>query len=108
MRKRLIIFSVLALFGQVIQGLLLHPYQTMQNLVREKIFAWLSFVPIVLLIFSWGLHYFYQVVFMGCEVFISFLPVAQFIFEWWLSFLVYWQLLLFYLLLRFAWAFWTD
>ena len=37
---------VYALF-QIGQGLLLHPYSTMQSLVRQPAFGWLVFLPMI-------------------------------------------------------------
>ena len=37
---------------QVVQGLLIHPYQTMRQVVRERVFIWLSFSPVFLWIFG--------------------------------------------------------
>ncbi len=37
---------------QVVQGLLIHPYQTMRQLVREKVFVWMTFSPVFLWMFS--------------------------------------------------------
>ncbi|MFH2118386.1 MAG: hypothetical protein ABII10_01470 [Candidatus Paceibacterota bacterium] len=102
--------SLLYSVGQITQGLFLHPYQTMQLLVREKVFFWLSFlptgvwvvarlfwglvmVPLVRLVFSCN-----QTGFTGC----SFIP---FFARWLLYFCVLWQLVLLYLLVRFSYAF---
>ena len=37
---------------EITQGLLIHPYQTMRQLVRERVFAWMVFSPIFLWVFS--------------------------------------------------------
>ncbi len=102
--KRAILFSGLVLVSQVIQGLFLHPYQTMQNLVKEKVFVWLSFAPLFFLLLSLALNWL-----VGQLVaWQLFKPVINFVFAWWLIFLSYWQALLTYLLLRFVWAFWAK
>ncbi len=91
---------------QITQGLLLHPYQTTQSLVREKVFGWmvwlptitvgsvyvvwkLAIVPIVRLIFACEAST-WQV----CRV----LPPMS---NWLVFFCVYWQILLLYLWVRF-------
>ena len=33
---------------QVVQGLLIHPYQTMRQLVRGKVFVWMACSPVLL------------------------------------------------------------
>jgi hypothetical protein len=105
-----IIASVFYSIGQITQGLFFHPYQTMQLLVREKVFSWLVFlpvgvwviarlvwglliVPLVSLIFSCS-----QTGFIGCE----FIP---FVARWLFYFCALWQLVLLYLLVRFIYAF---
>lgn len=104
-QKRTILFSISLLLGQVTQGLLIHPYQTMQNLVREKVFVWLSFIPtvfFVLVLISWRL--------LGnipiCFEFSFFVELFHFFLIWILNFLFYWQLLLIYFLIRFSLVFW--
>lgn len=101
--------SVLYSIGQITLGLLLHPYQTMQTLVPDKVFVWMTalptislavvtilwryaFVPTVQLVFSCQATGFW-----GCEL----LPLVS---NWLTFFCVYWQLLLLYLLLRFHWV----
>lgn len=44
--KMIHITSFLYAIAQITGGLLLHPYQTMQSLTREKVFAWMTFLPI--------------------------------------------------------------
>ena len=84
---------------QIAQGLLLHPYQTMQNLVIEKIFIWTSFLPAFVLIFLitlWRL--------IAHALFYPYLPppLWQFLADWVFFFCFYWQALLLYLLARFV------
>jgi hypothetical protein len=109
-RWRVALISLLYSSGQIVIGLLLHPYQTMQSVVRDKVFMWLALspmvvlggitvlwrfmiVPIVRLVFSCQASGFW-----GCEV----LP---FISNWITFFCIYWQVLLVYLLVRFSWVF---
>lgn len=111
-RFRYAVSSLLYSVGQITLGLLLHPYQTMQTLVPDKIFVWMTalptitlaivtvlwryaVVPVVQLVFSCSATHFW-----GCE----FLP---FISNWLTFFCIYWQLLLLYLLLRFRWV-WAN
>lgn len=92
--------------GQITLGLLVHPYQTMQLLVEDKVFVWMSLLPTLIL--------------AVLTIFWRFLlvPMVQVVFTcqtsslWaceWLSFVsnfvtfycIYWQVLLMYLLFRF-------
>lgn len=102
-----IITSAIYALAQISGGLLLHPYQTMQSLVRDRVFVWMTLlpsailalvtvfwrfilVPIVQLFFSCS-----AASFVGCQ----WLP---FISNWITLFSLYWQILLFYLLVRFS------
>ncbi len=96
--------------GQITLGLLLHPYQTMQSLVRDKVFIWMALLPTGVLALVTVLWRFAVVPlvrlffscqssnFGGCE----WLP---FISNWLTFFCIYWQILLMYLLFRFGWVF---
>lgn len=111
--KRAIIFSGLVLLGKVVQGLFLHPYQTMQGLVKEKVFVWLSFIPLFFLFLSFIVSFFAGKLIVSCDFvqLINWQLIKQiiiFIFNWWLVFLIFWQALLIYLLFRFALAFWGE
>ena|SRR3989344_9467291 len=104
--------SVIYSIGQIGLGLLLHPYQTMQMLVEDKVFVGMTLlptgilaivtllwrgliVPLVRLFFScqtsgfWACHYL---------IFIS---------NWLTFFMIFWQILLLYLLFRF-WTVWSQ
>lgn len=102
-----IVLSIAYSLAQITAGLLLHPYQTMQSLVRDKVFSWMALlptlvlaivtvlwrfalVPLVRLAFSCS-----QVDFFGCDI----LP---FLSDWITFFCIYWQILLLYLLFRFS------
>jgi hypothetical protein len=95
---------------QITQGLLVHPYQTMQALVQEKVFVWMSLLPslflaVVTIVWRFGIVPLVQLVF-SCEQ--SGLGICEFLpfFSNWLTFFcIYWQTLLLYLLFRFSWAF---
>lgn len=110
MKKRKLVLSTTYSLGQISVGLVLHPYQTMQALVREKIFVWMSLLPSLLLMVTTVL---WKIVIV---------PLVRFVFSCsqsvvincdWLSFIsnvisfycIYWQLLLFYLLIRFSSAY---
>ena len=102
--------SLLYSIGQITQGLFLHPYQTMQLLVREKVFFWLTFLPMGVWVVArlfWGLIIVplvrltfscSQTGFMGCDL-ISFFS------RWLFYFCILWQLILLYLFVRFSYAF---
>lgn len=110
MKKRKLVLSATYSLGQISVGLVLHPYQTMQALVREKVFVWMSLLPSLLLMTTTVLWK------------IAIVPLVRYIFSCseavifncdWLSFVsnaisfycIYWQLLLFYLLIRFTSAY---
>lgn len=95
---------------QITQGLFLHPYQTMQSLVRDRVFFWMTFlpvgvwvcvqlawdfivVPVVRLAFSCTHNPFW-----GCEL-------IPFVARWLLYFCILWQVVLLYLFVRFLYAF---
>jgi hypothetical protein len=90
MKKRAAILSIFYALGQIGQGLLLHPYQTMQSLVRDRVFLWMIFLPMIVL----G---------MGKLVgmLVSALVFSAFLVNWFIFFCLYWQCLLLYLLVRF-------
>lgn len=105
-----IIVSFAYSIAQIVQGLFFHPYQTMQSLVRDKVFFGLTFlpslvwicaklawslviVPVVRLVFSCSVSGFW-----GCQL-------IPFMTHWLLYFCTLWQVVLVYLLLRFSYAF---
>lgn len=107
MRIKQVVFSVIYSLGQITVGLLLHPYQTMQSLVMQRIFIWLTLlpclflsfltilwkyamVPIVQTVFSCSVVHFF-----ACDWIIFVSNVVTF-------FCIYWQVLLLYLLVRFT------
>ncbi len=93
-------------FGSRTQGLIIHPYITMREIVREHFLRPLTFIPTVIWIISWiaamiigriGL-------FFNLHLQTWTIPVGKsLVFAWcWLSwFLLLWQILLSYLYLRF-------
>ncbi len=105
---RLAFLSTTYSVGQIILGLLVHPYQTLQFVVREKVFGWLVAFPFVLLcvlVAMWRLLFF--PLFVDFAFFHSLFSQFFFAFlaRWVLLFCVYWQILLAYLFFRFAAAF---
>lgn len=96
--------------GQISLGLVLHPYQTVQSLVRDRVFAWMSLLPSLFLAFvtvgwRWGLVPTVRLVF-SCQTTPFFAcDWLQFFSNWLTFFCIYWQVLLLYLLFRFHWAF---
>lgn len=110
MSKTDIVLSVLYALGQITLGLLLHPYQTVQSLVRDKTFFWMAvlplmtsilakiawsylLVPVVRLVFSCSTSLFW-----GCDL-------IPFFANWLVFFCVYWQIMVAYLFIRFSLAF---
>jgi hypothetical protein len=105
-----VVLSVVYSLAQIAQGLLVHPYRTMQSLVRERVFFVLTFLPVLVWVFAkllWSLVIVPVVRlvfscsasgFVGCE-FIPFLT------NWLLYFCILWQMMLVYLLVRFEYAF---
>lgn len=110
------VIAVLASFlysiGQITLGLLLHPYQTMQSLVQDKVFIWMTLLPVGVYVIAKVLWLFVLVPvvryvfscstssFFGCDL-------IPFVANWLVLFCVYWQVLLLYLLLRFFLVFRT-
>jgi len=101
-----ITLSFIYSLGQITLGLLLHPYQTMQSLVRDKIFIWMTLLPTVVLALVTVLWKYLTVplvrLFFSCgnnDVFLC--QLLPFFSNFLTFFCIYWQLLLFYLLLRF-------
>lgn len=86
---------------QVIQGQLLHPYQTMRQLVREKVFIGMTFSPI----FLWAI---FLVVWRILDVLLFWMIPYQgfwiFLALWFAVGIVLYQILLLYLLIRFLHA----
>lgn len=93
--------------GQITLGLLVHPYQTMQSLVQDKVFIWMTLLPtgllaVVTAIWRFAVVPSVRVIFScqatgfgGCD----WLPLVS---NWITFFCVYWQVILLYLLVRFS------
>jgi hypothetical protein len=86
-------------FFEIIQGLLIHPYQTMRQLVRERVFAWMVFAPVFLWVVSfvvWKLLedlFFFAIPYSGFWLFIAL---------WFTIGIGLYQILLLYFLYRFS------
>lgn len=107
MNTKKLITSILYNIGEIGQGLLMHPYQTMQSLQQEKVFAWMTLFPSGVLATTTLIWRFVIVPFVrnffscstsqfwACES-------VFFLAEWMTFFCIYWQILLLYLLFRFS------
>ncbi len=96
-------------FAQIMQGLLLHPYQTMQSLVRERVFVWMAATPTVVLA-GLTLVWRYLIVplvssVVSCSEIPSICTGLDFLALWVIFFCFYWQIMLLYLLFRFRWGY---
>lgn len=101
-----LILSLLA----ITWGLLIHPYQTMQSLLREKSFVWMCLLPSVAFLITktiwlWVVVPLVRFVFTCHSTPLFACDLIPFFANWLTFFLVYWQILLLYLLIRFAKAF---
>lgn len=98
MQKRTLFTSSAYSILQATAGLLLHPYQSMQYLIEGKAFSWMAFIPIPLLglflLSWWGLI---QLLFN----YAPYIGLWAFILIWGCCFFAFWQILLFYLFVRF-------
>jgi hypothetical protein len=93
-------------FGSRTQGLLIHPYVTMREIVREHFLRPLAVLPVVMWIMSWvaavvigriGLW----LDFAGLWWTVPLGKVLVFLWMWFTVFLVLWQMVLGYLYVRF-------
>jgi hypothetical protein len=95
-----VIKSAIYSLGQITLGLFLHPYQSMQNLVRDQVFIPLMLLPTLLasifyILFAWWLlALFYD----GSVIF-------RLVYRSFFFFFLFWQILLIYLFYRFRRAF---
>lgn len=96
--------SLLYSTGQLSLGLFLHPYRSMQILVRGKVFSPFAFLPSLLFL----LFYFIFEKISYFQVIFSEIFLLRFSKQLLLSFLFYWQVILLYLLFRFSRAFWKQ
>lgn len=100
------VLSVIYSLGQISLGLLLHPYQTLQQVVKDQVFQWLIILPsffLMSLVVLWRVmivplvrHFF------TCQT-TTFLPcrMLPFLAHGVILFAALWQILVLYLWLRF-------
>ena len=99
-RFLLILESVIYSSGQMLLGLFLHPYRSMQILVKNKILLPFVFYPTFFILFFYlflrvdVISYFYSNIF-----------IFRFLYQVFIFFCFYWQMALFYLWIRFNRAF---
>lgn len=86
-----------ALF-QILQGLLIHPYPTMRQLVREKVFVWMTASPVFLWLSAVVMWKLTELVLFSLFPYIGF---WMFLALWFTTGIALYQILLIYLLLRF-------
>lgn len=99
--------------GQITLGLLLHPYQTMQSLVRDRVFVWMSLLPtvvlaLVTLVWRFLIVPIVSLVFSCQNLSVAVCEVLPFVSNVITFFCLYWQVLLLYLMFRFSWGFRQD
>lgn len=104
------IASFLYALGQIMLGLLVHPYQTMQLLVQEKVFVSLSLLPTILLgivtvIWRYVVVPSVQLVFSCGSTRFWACQYIDFVSNWLTFFMIFWQILLLYLFFRFWWVY---
>lgn len=107
MNKYSVFLSITYSIGQITLGLLLHPYQTMQSLVEDKVFVWMTLLPtgVLAIVTVWWRFLIVPTVKLvfSCQktglIDCSWLPFFS---NWLTFFCIYWQILLLYLLFRFA------
>jgi len=103
-------WSVIYSISQIIGGLLLHPYQTMQSLVRDRVFVWMSLLPMAVLaittvVWRFGVVPLVQLIFSCAASGLWLCNWLSFLSNWLTFFCLFWQILLLYLLFRFTVAF---
>ena len=91
-------WSVVYSISQITLGIIMHPYQTMRQIVREQVFSWMVLLPVALWVF--GLVVWRVVSWLLLTV-IPFPNFWTFLALWFSMFCMLYQLLLFYLLIRF-------
>lgn len=110
MKYSVAFFSSFYAICQIGLGLLLHPYQTLQSVVQEKVFGWMVFFPLMVLV---GLMLIWRVLLLpvlefsfDCYPNMPFLCNAAFFAARWIEFYcLYWEVLLVYLFARFSQVF---
>jgi hypothetical protein len=84
---------------QIVQGLLMHPYQTMRQLVRERVFVWMVGSPIFLWLGSVIVWKILNVLLFSLFPYPGF---WTFLALWFTIGIGFYQILLTYLLIRFS------
>ena len=102
--------SLIYSLAHITAGLLLHPYQTMQSLVQERVFVWMTLLPTVVLalitlFWRFGMVPVVRLLFSCTETGFWLCDWLPFLSNWLTFFCVYWQVLLFYLFVRFTLVF---
>ena len=83
--------------GQIVLGLLLHPYRTMQLIVKGKVFTPFVFFPLLMVALLFlGSKLDFLMSFYSSNIIFSILVKTV------LIFLILWQMILAYLLIRFS------
>jgi hypothetical protein len=103
-------FSGLYAVFRISVGMVVHPYQTLQSVVQEKIFLWLTLLPSVILfilMLNWRFWILPNLeIWFECQPHYPYICTAvRFLAAWISFFCLYWQLLVGYLTVRFLLAF---
>jgi len=99
--------SLIYAVGEIGQGLLLHPYQTMQSLQQEKIFSWMTLFPsltlgVLILLWRFGVIPLVRLFFSCSSSGFWGCTGVVFLADWVSFFCLYWQIFLLYLFIRFS------
>ncbi len=105
--------SLLYSLSQIGVGLILHPYQTMQGLVSDKVFIWMTLFPMGVLAVVTILWRFFivptvRLIFSCQQTQLFACDLLPFLSNWITFFCIYWQILLLYLFFRFWVAFKSE
>jgi hypothetical protein len=85
--------------GAVLLGFLTHPYKTVQDVVRQRIPGTIIFFPLLIWIAGVVLLRASELILYKILPFLGF---WWFLFVWYTVFLLFWQILLLYLFVRFS------
>jgi hypothetical protein len=113
MKYKQVLTSTSYSIAQLALGLLLHPYQSMQSIVQEKVFVGMTLFPTATLAGVTVLWRFLIVpvvrIFFSCQSSSFFVcQMLPFFSDWLTFFCIYWQILLLYLFFRFWNVFQID
>lgn len=93
--------------GQIILGLLCHPFQTVQVLVRDKYWLWMAFFPIFIFVLGFAIWQggWWLIFNVFSSTPIELLPMMKIcldLIKWWFFyFCLIWQVILLLLLIKF-------